>query len=113
MSEQEVAMSANNEAIRPKAQMRQTSHKVVMKDNTGDAVNGMVAQEQKKKQMAGAVKTYCKVHERVDTKVHEHILTRRRDYMEPWLCSGAQEDDGCQTGNPAFQPGMAPKTWIC
>lgn len=63
--------------------------------------------------MAGAVKTYCKRHEKVDTKCHEHILTRRRDYMEPWLCSGAQEDDACQTGNPAFQPGMQPKTWIC
>ena len=50
---------------------------------------------------------------KVDTKVHEHILIHRRDYMEPWLCGGAQENDGCKSGNPAFQPGISTKTWNC
>ena len=52
--------------------------------------------------MKGAVKTYCIQHEKVDTKVHEHILIRRRDYNEPWLCAGGQEEDGCQSGSPIF-----------
>ena len=28
------------------------------------------------------------------------------------MCSGANEDEGCQSDNHIFQPGMAESTWI-
>ena len=40
MSETTVKLTENGEAVRPKAQIRQTSHTLVVKDN---AVNGTVA----------------------------------------------------------------------
>ena len=48
----------------------------------------------------------------IKVKVYESILIEVNDYMEPWLCSGAQEDDGCQSENPQFQPGMGTQCWV-
>jgi hypothetical protein len=91
----ETTIVANDVAVRPKAQIRQTSHKLVVKGASDGAENGTIKQQQEQRKLKGQVKTYCVQHEKVDTHVHEHILTRRRDYNEPWLCSGGQEEDAC------------------
>ena len=48
----------------------------------------------------------------IKVKVYESKLTEITDYMEPWLCSCAQEDDGCQSESAQFQPGMGTHCWV-
>ena len=33
--------------------------------------------------------------------------------MEPWICTGAQEQNGCYSEQSMFQPGMCTKLWVC
>ena len=49
---------------------------------------------------------------KIKVKVFESQLIECNDYMEPWLCSGAQEDDGCQNETAQFQPGMGTNCWV-
>jgi len=59
------------------------------------------------------MKQRCAKHESVQTTVHQHALKRRTDYVEQWICSGAQESASCYSGTPFFQPGMNTKNWTC
>ena len=104
-SAQSVEVKDKN-AIKAKATIRQTSHTVTNPEQK------MAARHPEARKL-GKVKTQCVVHETVPTTVHEHPLHRRRDYLEPWLCSGQQEQNGCHSESPMFQPGMAPKVWMC
>ena len=50
----------------------------------------------------------------VTVVIHEHQVQRLKEYNEPWLCSGMQEEGGCL--NPSqgiFQPGLGSEPYIC
>ena len=90
---QETVQLQDKEAIKPKAQVRQTSTLVTAIDS----------QTMKPRHLNhGKVQIEDVKHEVVVTKTYDEPLQRRRDYMEPWICSGSQEEDGCKHGTGQF-----------
>ncbi len=61
-SKESVGLKDKN-AVKPKAQIRQTSASFVV--NSNNNANGTIANSIKARQLNGKVKTYCVIHENV------------------------------------------------